>query len=82
MALVVRDTVGALADGGRLVDDAAPAAGAPLGVCADAKAAAKMMAKDSFFTGGLDLGEIERFLIFYIVRDSLRKGNGQEGMDL
>jgi len=40
------------------------------------------MARDSFFTRVLDLGEIEGFLIFYMVLDSEENGNGREGMGL
>jgi hypothetical protein len=50
MARVVRETV--VAD-----VDAVVVAGTVVCVCADAKTAAKMMARDSFFTRVLDLGE-------------------------
>jgi hypothetical protein len=55
-----------------------------VGVCADARPAArtKVMARDRFFMGVLDLGEIESFPIIYMFSE--RKGNeiGQEGMGL
>jgi len=61
---MVRDTVGAEAVA--VVVDVGAA------VCADANAAAakRAMARDTFFTRVLDLGEIESFLIFYMVRDT------------
>ena len=42
--------------------------GAVVWACADAgfAAAKKRMARNSFFTSGLDLGEIERFLILLV----------------
>jgi hypothetical protein len=59
---MVRDTVGAEA--------VAVVVDAGVEVCADASAAAKTrMARDRFFTRVLDLGEIESFLIFSMVRD-------------
>jgi hypothetical protein len=48
-------------------------------VCADASAAAKTrMAKDRFFTRVLDLGEIESFLIFYMVRDTAQNSKDRK----
>ena len=63
---MVRDTVGAEATAVVLDDVVVGAA-----VCADASAAAakRAMARNTFFTRFLDLGEIERFLIFSMVRD-------------
>ena len=67
MALVVRETV---VDGVAGWD------------CAHANAAVnRVMARDSFFTRVLNLGEIERFLIFYMVLDSEGNENGREGWD-
>jgi len=49
-------------------------------VCADTSAAlAKMKARDSLFTVILDLGEIEIFLILYMVRDWCRNEKNRKG---
>ncbi len=50
-------------------------------VCADTSAAAakKKTARDKFFTLVLDLGEIERFLILYMVRDGGLKAKDRKG---
>src|SRR6478736_2877975 len=50
-------------------------------VCADTSAAAakKKTARDKFFTLVLDLGEIERFLILYMVREGGLKAKDRKG---
>ena len=40
-----------------------------------------MTARDSFFTVILDLGEIEIFLILYMVRDRLGNAKDRKGWD-
>src|SRR5271169_897460 len=69
---MVRDTVSAEAVA--VVVDAGAA------VCADASAAAanRTRAKEKLFTRVLYLGEIERFLIFYMVRDTAQNAKNRK----
>jgi len=96
MARIVREMVGA-AEGARTAvddDDVATVVvvtvcvvvtddGAGAAVCADKTAAVanRVKARNSFFTIVLDLGEIEIFLIFYMVRDWCRNAKDRKGGD-
>jgi hypothetical protein len=40
------------------------------------------MARHTFFTSVLDLGEIERFVVLYMVEGYVEESKGQEGMRL
>jgi hypothetical protein len=91
MALIVRETVGTGDGVGVLADVVATVVvvtvcvvyvdGDVVCVCADTSAAAakKKTARDKFFTLVLDLGEIERFLILYMVRDEGLKAKDRKG---
>jgi len=52
-------------------------------VCPDMSAAAPKKAKTrfNFFTVSLDLGEIEKFLIFYMVREKCLNSKDRKGGD-
>jgi len=75
MARVVRETV--VAD-----VDAVVVAETGVCVCADAKTAAKRMARDSFFTTVLDLGENLEISNHLYVGGYEGERKGQEGMRL
>jgi hypothetical protein len=73
MARVVRETVVIAA--AEVVD------GAAVGVWADASAAMQRKTRDRFLMSSLDLGEIERFLIFNMVRDARWNEKAEKGCD-
>src|ERR1700746_2372646 len=80
---MVRETVGAGAGVNAPLEAVWPADGELVCVCADINAAAarKPSNRKRFFTELLDLGEIERFLILYMVRDAKLNAKDRKGRD-